>query len=433
MKGYFKKALILLIGGSMLLSMVGCGEAKTNASSNTSEGVEEGNKELVLPEVKDFMSLTTWNDDMFEAYIKPFWYTREVYNETLVFVGEEGVASLMYEPFEVDSVRSYDLLTNYVDGKDYVIEGRTIKRVKGSAIPYWEPEEYFLEKPNMSSVVITAHPNKIDEDLGIDTSIQRYLRYGEGTVFTSKQLAVTYRTNALYDGILPKGQKEKVAAFLSKLEAGQDVNIMIYGPSTGTGCNASGTKYGGNINPYMPGFFDIIVKYIEKNYNVKVNLMNESVGGWKSSDLLANYNTKIKGKDIDLMFYICPGSNDNSTGQTSYTANHHLLFQRFFDDYPEANLLVQMPLGPNEQSTWTGPCSLMPSWVDEAIESCGSSDRIAVSRIHEIVEWMKTKGKRGRDFLANNINHYNDFVLRVYVQCALKAMFGDDYVMESYK
>ena len=106
MKGYFKKALTLLIGGSMLLSMVGCGEAKTNASSNTSEGVEDGNKELVLPEVKDFMSLTTWNDDMFEAYIKPFWYTREVYNETLVFVGEEGVASLMYEPFEVDSVRS---------------------------------------------------------------------------------------------------------------------------------------------------------------------------------------------------------------------------------------------------------------------------------------------------------------------------------------
>ena len=433
MKGYLKKIITLIVGASMILSTAGCSDKETGESGDSIVSTESGKKEMVLPEVSDFLSLTTWNDEMFDAYTRPFWYTREIYNETLVFVGEEGVASLMYEPFEIDSVRSYDLLTNYVDGKDYIIEGRTIRRLKGSAIPYWEPEEYFLEKPNNSSVTITVNPNAIDEGLDIDTSIQRYLRYAEGTVFTSKQLAVTYRTNELYDGVLPQGQRDKLSAFLTKLESGEDVNIMIYGPSTGTGCNASGTNYGGNINPYMPAFFNIIVQYIEKNYNVKVNLMNESVGGWKSSDLLANYNSKIKGKDIDLMLYICPGSNDISTGKASYMANHDLLFQRFFADYPEANLLVQMPLMANEQSTWIGPSAQMPSWVEEAIETCGSAERIAVSRINEIVEWMKTKGKRGRDFLANNINHYNDFILRVYVQCALKAMFGDDYATENYE
>ena len=427
MKRYVKKILALIMVGCMSLTVIGCGK------KNINESEMEQNKELALPETSDFISLTSWNDDMFEAYIRPYWYTREIYNETLVFVGEEGEATLMYEPFEIDSVKSYNLLTNYVDGKDYTIEGKKIKRLKGSSIPYWGPEEYFMDKPNNNSVVIPVDPRTIDEGLDIDDSITRYLRYGEGTMFTSKQIAVTYRTNELYDGVLPKGQTDKLANFVSKLKAGEDVNIMIYGPSTGVGCNASGTSYGGNINPYMPAFFDIIVKYIEENYSVKVNLMNESVGGWKSSDLLANYNTKIKGKDIDLMFYICPGSNDISTGKTSYVANHFLLFQKFFEDYPEANLLVQMPLLANEQSTWIGASAQMPSWIDEAIDTCGKDNQIATSRINEVVEWMKGKGKRGRDFLANNINHYNDFILRVYVQCALKSMFGDDFVTEIYE
>ena len=46
---------------------------------------------------------------------------------------------------------------------------------------------------------------------------------------------------------------------------------------------------------------------------------------------------------------------------------------------------------------------------------------------------MNGKGKKGRDLLANNINHFADFALRVYVQCALKAIFGNDYVEEIYE
>ena len=55
-------------------------------------------KELLPPEEKDFMELTVFNDDMLNAYLQPYWYTREIYNEPVLFVGEEGEATLMYEP-----------------------------------------------------------------------------------------------------------------------------------------------------------------------------------------------------------------------------------------------------------------------------------------------------------------------------------------------
>lgn len=427
MKNYVKKILALIIGGCMVFSGVGCNKGGNSSSSTKTE------KTLVLPTENEFISFSTWNDDMFEAYIRPYWYSREIYNETVVFIGEEGEAPLMYEPTEVNTVRSYDLLTDYVDGKDYVIEGRKIKRVKGSSMPYWEPDEYFLTAPNSTSVVINVNHSTIDEGLDMDYSVQRFLRYAEGTVFTSKQVAITYRTNELYDGVLPKGQREKVADFVNKVEAGQDVNIMIYGPSTGVGCNASGTSYGGNINPYMPAFYDILVKYIEKTYNIKVNLMNEAVGGWTSKDLVSNYDKKIRGKEIDLMFFVCPGSNDSRTGKDSYSANLFLIFQKFFNDYPEANLIVQTPSIPNEQSTWVGDTRKMPNWVEEVVAESVDNDRIAISRVDEIYSWMNGKGKKGRDLLANNINHFADFALRVYVQCALKAIFGNDYVEEIYE
>lgn len=420
MKNIFKKILTFFVCGCLLVCGTAC------------QPKDEGGKNMLLPEVNDFLSLTTWNSQMFDAYTRPYWYTREIYNETVVFVGEEGEASLIYEPFEIDCVRSYDLLTEYKDGKDYIIDGNKIKRVKGSSIPYWEPEEYFLDAPN-GSTIITVDPEKIDKGLNIDTSIPRYLRYAEGTTFTSKQIAVTYRTNELYNGAIPKYQGNRVSDFITKLEAGENVNIMIYGPSTGTGCNASGTMYGGNINPYMPAFYDIIVEYIEKTYNVEVNLMNESVGGWKTIDLLANYDSKIKGKDIDFMLFICPGSNDIHTGKTNYMANLSVIINKFFEDYPNANLLVEMPTLANEQSTWIGETPKMREWIDEAISTSAQCDRIAISRPYEILEWMHSKGKRSRDYLANNINHKNDFALRASVHCVLKVLFGNDYVEEFYE
>ena len=53
-------------------------------------------------------SLKTW--------LKPFWYTREVYNETVMFVGENDEAKLLYDAEDIISVTSYGLDVEYKNG-----------------------------------------------------------------------------------------------------------------------------------------------------------------------------------------------------------------------------------------------------------------------------------------------------------------------------
>ena len=42
-------------------------------------------------------------------------------------------------------------------------------------------------------------------------------------------------------------------------------------------------------------------------------------------------------------------------------------------------------------------------------------------------------GKRYRDVTGNNINHPNDFVVRLYAQVLLKTVFGNDFCEEIYE
>ena len=399
------------------ISFVGCADNKT-----------EEEKKLKLPEAQEFIETSTWNEDMMEAYLKPYWYTREIYNETVVFVGEEGEATLMFTPQEVHSVRNYTLDTTYVEGRDYVIEGNKIRRVKGGNAPYWEVDEYFLKEPNDPSVTIGCDMSKVE----FDFNESRYLRYGEKDMFTSKQLAVTYRHNEVFDGSIPQAQPEKLTNFLTKLKNGDDLNVMVYGDSVAVGCNASGTEYGGNINPYMPNSSQIVCDYLEKNYGVTINLQNEAVGGWKVADCINGYNSKLKDKEIDLMI-LRIGGNDGDANEDRFVFEMNNLLNKFFEDHPSANVILQTPEMPNQQSLWTLNVGKIEGWTKQAMEMNAFSDQIALAPVQSFSNWVESRGKRTRDWLANNINHANDFMIRSYAQIILKVMLGSDFVEEIYE
>lgn len=385
-------------------------------------------KKLILPEKQEFIENKTWNNDMMNAYLKPYWYSREIYNETVVFVGEEGEATLMFEPDEVQSVRNYMLDTTFVDGRDYTIEGNIIKRKKGGRAPYWEIDEYFMIEPNSTSTVIGVNKSKADFDLDGN----RFLRYAEGTVFTSKQLAVTYRHSQLFDGVIPQHQPEKLTHFLGKLKISQPINVMVYGDSVAVGCSSSGTIYGGNINPKMPNYAEIICSYIENAYNTKINLENQAVGGWKVVDCINNYDSRLKNKDIDLLI-LHIGGNDGNSNETKFVYELSQFLTMFFADYPQANVILQTPEKPNFQSTWTLNVGSIGGWTQIVADKHEFSQQIVCAPVHLFSDWLESKNKRNRDWLANNINHPNDFFIRLYVQTILKIMFGADFVEESYE
>lgn len=415
MKKILKRLLSITIGGILLVMGTAC-------DGNNSK------KTLVLPEENEFIPLNTWNNTMLDAYLKPYWYSREIYNETAVFIGEEGESTLLFTPTEIDSVKNYTLDVVYQEGKDYIIDGNKIKRLKGSKIPYWEIDDYFLEQPNVSGVSIAADMSALDFEL----EGQRYLRYGETDTFTSKQIAITYRHNQLFDGTIPTAQQNKLENVLNKIKNNEPLNVMVYGDSVAVGCNASGTIYGGNINPHMPDAYNIVKQYIESVYGVDVAIENQAVGGWKLIDCFSAYNERIRGKKIDLLIFRI-GGNDGHTNEATYKDLMNSFLDVFFAEYPEANVILQTPDTPNEQSTWTLNVDKIDQWTADIINEYANGDKVAIADVQSFVKWTKSKGKKARDWLANNINHANDFMIRVYAQYILKTMFGKDYIEEIYE
>ena len=376
-----------------------------------------------LPEEEYFIEASTWGNAMMDAYLKPYWSSSQIYNETATFVGEEGEATLIYTPETVYSVKNYTLDITYTEGVDYEIKGNKICRLKGGSMPYWEVDEYFLTEPNNAAAVIGVDPTKAE----FDFKEPRYLYYGETDTITKKQIAVTYSHRESYDGKIPQRQADKLAAVLQKIEDKQDLNIMVYGDSVAVGCNASGTKRGGNVNPHMPDAYNIVKQFLEKRMGVKVNLQNEAVGGWRVSDCINGYPSRFQDKEIDLLI-LRIGGNDGSTDKAGFVFGLQQLLDMFFEDFPNACVILQTSELPNQQSTWTLNLNQVEDWTYQATEDYAYRGQIAVVPVQSVTNWIEGRGKRTRDWLANNINHGNDFIIRLYAQMILTAMFGEEVI-----
>ena len=53
---------------------------------------------------------------------------------------------------------------------------------------------------------------------------------------------------------------------------------------------------------------------------------------------------------------------------------------------------------------------------------------MGVATVLNTVRSLYANGKRFQDCTANNVNHPNDFMMRVYAQTVLYSLFGPDYI-----
>ena len=354
-------------------------------------------------------------------HLRPIWRGCGVWDETIMFVGAEGAATLLYEPDGPVTVRDYRLSVTYREGVDYRIEGRRIYRLPDSSIPYWEPDEYFPIQPNDPNIRIGVDWDNLEYDF--DRTVQRYIIYGEPFMVVDRQCAVTYTHRDAYTGFIPPDQSAASAPLLEKLRAGKPVSVMCYGDSVAVGCCASGTKYGGFINPGMPDYPHIVTEWIGQTFGVPVSLENQAVGGWRAENCLDEWDKRIAGKDIDLLM-LRVGGNDSFTPPVAYKAQIGEMLRRFYAEHPEGVVLLQSAETPNPQSCWVGN---QVYFEDILFSLAAEYPQTVVAPVYGMFVWMQSTGKRMRDFLGNNINHPNDFGIRVYVHTILRALFGALY------
>ncbi|MDG0888964.1 SGNH/GDSL hydrolase family protein [Paracholeplasma manati] len=336
------------------------------------------------------------------------WADKTIYNETVVLEdnGSEISGKLLFSPTEIISVRDYTLDKVY-DPSEYEIRGNTIYRSSSSTLPYLTTEQ--LAGENLpDGYAFSTYQAKAPGT---------QILFTEGIGIVMHQIAVTYKHASTWAGITPAHQADALKRFTQKINAGEAVNVVLYGDSISTGANSSGVL---GIKPYQDDFGTLFTNYIQSKYKATTSLINTSKGGMLSSWGKDNVDTLVNDFDPDLVI-IGFGMNDGSLGVSplAYKENIEFMIRSIQSRHPEADIIVM-------HTIYANPLSIQnqnqKSYLPE-LESLQSSYGIALLDMGSITEELY-KTKKGVDILANNINHPSDFLVRIYAAGLIQVLEG---------
>ena len=417
---------LLLAGACILFSA--CGGTGGNNGDEENKGNEGGNTPPVS-QLEDNSGMVYDKYDL-KTYLYPLWKGNTVYNETLWFAGSQS-APLMYTPDEVLSVRSYDMKTTYEEGKDYIVEGKEIFRIENtSKIPFLAEQEFMLRS---SPSAIPVPNSKVQG---------KYVYAAEGTDISSKEVIVTYKhSDEVKSWTKPRVETAKFPKTMQKLENGESIKILFYGDSITVGANSSEfLAYG----PKAESYTNMVKSYMKKRYTkATINYVNNAVGvtdsSWGANQLaktLQNLNpeegdhlkVRVLDENPDLLF-VAFGMNDGYYDTVQYEANIREIIRRARENNPDVEIMLISGMIANPDTPFYNKD--YDAYQQTLIKIAGdvkNVGNVGVATVLNTVKSLYKTGVRFQDCTANNVNHPNDFMMRVYAQTVVYTLFGEDYI-----
>lgn len=415
-----KKLAVIIVAALQIMTALcfsSCGN--TNDSSSTQQ-----------PTSEKLQTIDTYSADALDKYLNPVWQTTEMYDEGGVVVGETGEIRLLRKPVKNSvTVRSVHFEETYQEGIDYIVDGNVIRRIATGNLPYFKYDEYYFDEP-YNGAPLLSDPGNAD----MDYEGRKYLYYSEGSAGVKNYVMITYKTTEEYTKFIPQGDSS-AQNFIDKLKTDKEGTIMFYGDSITAGCCASSTPFGGVENPYLPTWSELVCQWLSKTYDAKVNLLNKAQGGWTTKQGLDNFVTGENRvgpylEQIDLLV-IAFGANDPVLSDEDYRNQIKGMMDLYLEVKPDGNILLVSPFVFNQQTTnwyinqyrFEG---LLEQNKAEYAEN-GRCENVSVAKVYSFFKGICETGKRSRDYLGNNINHPNDFGVRIYAQVVLKTLCGNEF------
>jgi len=359
--------------------------------------------------------------------IAPFWKQNIMYNETVVFVEDDNgiYGTTLFVPSEILCVVDVTQNQEYYPGVDFNwIEGTNrIEWIEGSSIPYFYK----------GALLGKASPDSDDfvpSDAGTPDPYYRRLLggvlYCTGEFLYEKQFCVTYRYDISQveslDLSYTSPQKDKLKNALKKLSSGEDLKVLFYGDSIFSGCDAS-SMY--SRAPYLPTMSRLIKAELQNHTTGTVTVDNIAVGGWNVnqglqalSGTVGNYDFSNAYQGYDLMI-LSFGMNDSRMSAPVFQQAIRQIMDKVRSANPGMEVILVSCMSPNPESTFYGNQKNFPQVLGEIADEDSCTAFVDIFNVHaSILEY--------KDFISttgNNINHPNDWLIRVYAQNILAA-FG---------
>ena len=316
----------------------------------------------------------------------PFWLSKKMVDEPILFIGEEGNRSgrLIFTPTSMPVLTRAGDSFVYEAGKDYTWEkgSRTIRLTDHSRIPSKTPQE------------MRPGPGKPRSLGGV--------LHGEGRFFHDLQTLVTYSHKETWPDLV-KAQ-ETLPRSLKKLRSDETFQVVTLGDSITEGYNASGfakTQAPRNQPSYAEGF----VRLLDQAFPGEVTLTNLGVAGRTAGWGLKQLDRVIAEKP-DLVI-IAFGMNDPVSSEQFQKTNLEIL-THLKKEIPQTDLIFIS--GMNNNPDWRDPTKI-PGFR-EALKDI-IRPNIILADITTPWEKLLTR-KNFSDLSGNNVNHPNDFGHRLY-------------------
>lgn len=421
-------------------SVTGESSTNTDAQTETETETEENTEEVVIKTYDRYDLL---------SYMTPYWSGRVVHNETVMFVGKQDKAKLLYTADEIISVRSYDLKTEYIKGVDYDYVDGYLILLEETSIPVISESEYYSQRPGGEDWLKTKHN-------GVPTSTY----WGDGTIMTRWQVAVTYKHSEQWDGAEIPSYKDRFESFINKLQNGDDVTVIFYGDSITAGATASWLV---GADPKTPTYSQLFVNYVAAHYGYKIEFIdvrgefsnstglpsnvpndisygnngtityiNTAVGGWTTEQGLANVKEYIEDYIDEYgcdLFVLAFGMNNGGSQATDISNKLEQVVNRVTAKASDIDVLLIATMLPNPESIdrWYGNQITFEPYIKKLSEKLWKNGVGCATVPMTSISQSILEVKRFRDITGNNINHPNDFVVRAYAQAIIQTVFGYEH------
>lgn len=347
---------------------------------------------------------------------RPFWMGNVMYNESVCFINVGGHirGRLLFKPERIIALRSNDLKTEYIEGRDWRWDDftQTLELLEGSGIPYFELSDLRGEglKP------VPGAPNGFDK---LKRAQIGSCLYCEGPFFWEKALNITY----VYEPREWMGYNESYKPALlprtiERLTQKDNIKFVVYGDSSHTGADTSSWY---NREPFMPSYPEIVRRELRRIYGADIALVNNAVGGTASTWGVENLQERVLEHNPDLLL-LGFGNNDCGAGFSikDIISRLEYMIEAVRKKCPGCEVIL---MGPILANYFSGHVTYTPDLV--APQKNLEREGVAYCNIFNCLNDIAVR-KDHAAICGNGVTHPNDWTTRVYSANTLALLVDYD-------
>jgi lysophospholipase L1-like esterase len=321
--------------------------------------------------------------------MQPFWLGKKIYNEAVLMFSRDGkpaTGRLMFHPTRIISVRDYGLVTNYIEGRDYTVDGRTLVCTPSSRMT--QVREKDLLKGEFKWNVVGG-----------------------------KQVMVTYEHNDTWNHPLPRFVGNGLPNTMKKLRARAPLTVVAYGDSITHGYGGSRLSH---IRPFLPPWPELFVHRLKEIYHDKnIQFYNSSQSGATSQWGKDYAGRMVVSLNPDLVL-IAFGQNDFwSISADTFAANIADIMHTVRKKNPKAEFMLISTLRFDPAYTTNSEYWNRVTEYAQKLKAM-TGPGVQFVDMTAISEWVYA-AKKPKDCM-NDPLHPNDYFARWYAQSLVAAL-----------